>query len=138
MANVTKEKLLFLCHRIPFPPNKGDKIRSFNMLRHLSREYDVYLGCFIDDQDDWQHIQALDKWCFEVCTIDLHPSLSKVKGVLGILRNRTVTMSYFFDWQMQTWVNQTLEYNDIDKILVFSACMAQYVDDDLYTTICTG
>ena len=32
-----KEPLLFLCHRIPFPPNKGDKIRSFNLLKKLRK-----------------------------------------------------------------------------------------------------
>ncbi|MBV1920997.1 MAG: hypothetical protein KUG73_09965 [Pseudomonadales bacterium] len=47
-----KEPLLFLVHRIPYPPNKGDKIRSFNMLRWLSKRYDVYLGCFVDDASE--------------------------------------------------------------------------------------
>ena len=41
--------LLFLAHRIPYPPNKGDKIRSWNILSHLARHYAVHLGCFIDD-----------------------------------------------------------------------------------------
>jgi len=40
--------LLFLAHRIPFPPNKGDKIRSFHLLRHLSKRYAVHLGAFVD------------------------------------------------------------------------------------------
>ena len=46
------ESLLFLAHRIPFPPNKGDKVRSFNLLRFLSRHYAVHLGSFVDDPDD--------------------------------------------------------------------------------------
>ena len=47
--------LLFLAHRIPFPPNKGDKIRSFHLLRHLSARYQIHLGAFVDDPDDWQY-----------------------------------------------------------------------------------
>ncbi|HJX58546.1 MAG TPA: sugar transferase, partial [Thiobacillus sp.] len=49
------EGLLFLAHRIPFPPNKGDKIRSFHLLRHLSTRYAIHLGAFVDDPDDWQY-----------------------------------------------------------------------------------
>lgn len=36
--------LLYLVHRIPYPPNKGDKIRSFHFLKALAAEYDVFLG----------------------------------------------------------------------------------------------
>ena len=53
-----KEPLLFLCHRIPYPPNKGDKIRSWNLLRYLCEHYRVYLGTFIDDAEDWPLLPA--------------------------------------------------------------------------------
>ncbi len=44
------EEILYLVHRIPFPPNKGDKIRSYHLLKHLSQRYRVHLGTFIDDE----------------------------------------------------------------------------------------
>src|SRR3569623_346684 len=53
------KELLFLAHRIPYPPNKGDKLRSYNLLKQLGRDYRVHLGAFIDDPDDWRHIDAL-------------------------------------------------------------------------------
>ena len=65
-----KEPLLFLCHRIPFPPNKGDKIRSFNILKKLSERYDIHLGCFIDDPFDKQYVKGLDKYCASVFHLD--------------------------------------------------------------------
>jgi hypothetical protein len=43
------EPLLFLAHRIPDPPNKGDKIRSYHLLRFLATRYRVYLGTFVLD-----------------------------------------------------------------------------------------
>ncbi len=49
------EKLLFLAHRIPYPPNKGDKIRSYHFLKYLAERYQIYLGTFIDDANDWQY-----------------------------------------------------------------------------------
>ena len=51
--------LLYLTHRIPYPPNKGDKVRSFNILRQLARTHRVWLGTFVDHRDDLQHIPTL-------------------------------------------------------------------------------
>ncbi len=51
--------LLFLAHRIPYPPDKGEKIRAWHMLRHLARTHRVHLGCFIDDPADWAHLPVL-------------------------------------------------------------------------------
>ena len=47
MANV-----LYLVHRLPFPPNKGDKVRSFHLLKHLAAQHRVFLGTFVDDAED--------------------------------------------------------------------------------------
>ena len=54
------KNILFLAHRIPFPPNKGDKIRSYHFLSYLTTIYNVYLGAFIDDPNDWQYTEKLD------------------------------------------------------------------------------
>jgi len=48
-----KRDLLFLAHRIPYPPNKGDKVRAWHFLRHFAQTRRVHLGCFIDDERDW-------------------------------------------------------------------------------------
>ena len=53
-------RILFLAHRIPYPPDKGDKIRSFHELRGLTdRGHDVHLLAFADDPDDLRHAGAL-------------------------------------------------------------------------------
>ena len=41
--------LLFLSHRLPFPPDKGERIRGWGLLRHLAATYDIYLGCLEDE-----------------------------------------------------------------------------------------
>ena len=46
------QDILYLTHRIPYPPNKGDKIRSWHILKHLAQRYRVHLGTFVDDPDD--------------------------------------------------------------------------------------
>ena len=55
------DELLYLVHRIPYPPNKGDKIRSYHLLKHLAQSYTVHVGAFIDAEEDWQYADALAK-----------------------------------------------------------------------------
>jgi hypothetical protein len=52
-------EILFLAHRIPFPPDRGDKIRSWNVLKHLGTLGTVHLACFADDDRDAAHLAAL-------------------------------------------------------------------------------
>ena len=61
------EELLFLAHRIPYPPNKGDKIRSWHILRHLARSYRVHLGAFVDDPDAWRYRDKIEEVCAWLC-----------------------------------------------------------------------
>jgi len=57
---IQAKELLFLVHRIPYPPNKGDKIRSFNILKHLAKTYRVHVGAFVDNPDDWRYQAELE------------------------------------------------------------------------------
>lgn len=54
-----KPELLFLAHRIPYPPDRGDKIRSWHVLKHLGQVATVHLACFADDEADAAHLPAL-------------------------------------------------------------------------------
>ena len=51
--------LLFLAHRVPYPPDKGEKIRAYHALIHLAQRFKVHLGCFADDPDDLNHLPHL-------------------------------------------------------------------------------
>ena len=51
--------LLFLAHRIPFPPDRGDKIRSWHLLKALGEMARIDLACFADDAADAAHLPAL-------------------------------------------------------------------------------
>jgi len=121
------EELLFLAHRIPYPPNKGDKIRSWHILKHLARSYRVHLGAFVDDPGDWRYRDRIEQLCASTCLLPLHPIASKVSSLSGLLQGTALSLSYFRDRRMQHWVNTMLERPGIQKVFVFSSPLAQYV-----------
>lgn len=118
--------LLFLVHRIPFPPNKGDKIRSFNTLQHLSRHFRVHLGSFVDDPDDWRHRDQLTPYCESLLLLPLHARRARIRSATGLLSGDPLTLPYYRDRRMARWARQTLE-NGVTHALAFSSAMAQYL-----------
>jgi sugar transferase (PEP-CTERM/EpsH1 system associated) len=121
--------LLLLVHRIPFPPNKGDKIRSYHLLAHLAQRFTVHLGTFVDDPDDWKHVNTVKRLCGETCFIALKPAAARLRSLLGLARRKPLSLEYYKDQRMHLWVKAILERHPVGPIVVFSAAMAQYVED---------
>ena len=122
-----REPLLYLAHRIPFPPNKGDKVRSFNILRHLSGRYRVFLGCFVDQAGDVQHAGALGEWCEQCFAVSLNPTWARIAGLRGLATGEALTIPYYRNRRMARWVQDTVRKAGIDRAVIFSGAMAQYL-----------
>ncbi|AXA93067.1 TIGR03087 family PEP-CTERM/XrtA system glycosyltransferase [Massilia sp. YMA4] len=120
------DDLLLLVHRIPYPPNKGDKIRSWHLLRHLARRYRVHLATFVDDKDDWQYVDHVRKLCASSHFAPLNPRMARVRSLRALLANRALSLDYYSDRGTRKWVCQTMRDRPIERIVVFSSPMAQY------------
>ena len=118
--------LLYLVHRLPFPPNKGDKVRSYHLLKHLAERHKVFLGTFIDDPDDEIHVSTVCKMCVGLHVARLHPKVARLRSLEGLLSGQALSLGYYRDAGMQAWVTQTRASQKIDATVVFSSVMAQY------------
>ncbi|MBU6497226.1 MAG: TIGR03087 family PEP-CTERM/XrtA system glycosyltransferase [Rhodospirillales bacterium] len=121
--------MLFLCHRIPYPPDKGDKIRAWNMFVHLSRRFDMHVGCFVDDPADQIHEPRLRAMCADLACVPLGPWRQKLRALLAARPGRPLTRDYFRDAAMRRWVEAKLADSGIEHVFVFSSGMADYVLD---------
>lgn len=119
--------VLFLAHRIPYPPDKGDKIRSWHMLAHLAKRHTVHLGCFVDDPDDWKHLRFLEDLCGSVMALTLHPRRARLRSLKGLITGEALSVTYYRDRRMTAWVDWTLHHRAISGTVLFSSPMAQYV-----------
>jgi len=122
MANI-----LFLAHRIPYPPDKGDKIRSWHILRYLAKTHRVYLGCFVDDPDDMKHVSVLEDYCAEVQCLPLNRRAATIKSLSAILSSSSLSVRFYKSQAMKKWVRDLLAREQIDYIYVYSSTMAQFV-----------
>jgi sugar transferase (PEP-CTERM/EpsH1 system associated) len=123
------EHLLFLTQRIPYPPDKGDKIRGWRILRHLAERYHVHLGCFYDAAEDARHVEFLSTICASLCCRRLRPGLAKLRSLARFRPGAALTLGYFEDAALRRWVEATLAAHRPSRIFVFCSAMAPYVLD---------
>lgn len=120
--------ILFLAHRVPFPPNRGDKIRSTNLLRKLAKIAPVHVGCFAENDEDRAGAADVDALAASHCVVDRKKPLV-LAGVEAVLAGKPVSLTAFHSPRLEQWVQETLAKQAIDTIVIFSGQMGQYVPD---------
>ena len=131
------DEILFLAHRIPYPPDKGDKIRSYNILRSLCALYRVHLGCFVDDAEDWQHVETLSELCGETHFAPLGRPRFLLRAAGGLLGGEPLSVATYGDEGLRTWVQTLIDQRPISCVYAFSSAMAQFVDPSIAAGIRT-
>ena len=119
-------RILFLTHRIPYPPNKGDKIRSYNILQYLTKHHEVYLGSLIDEQTDIQYVAQLQSQVKEFVFETIRPKIKKICCLRSFLKAESISVCYFYSSRLQKKVNALFEQIDFDVLFCFSSPMAEY------------
>lgn len=117
---------LFLAHRVPYPPHRGDKIRGWHLLRHLAARGPVHLVTFADDPRDLHHDAALDAVCAS------HHVAWRGKpqwraGLEALAGGQAISLTAFADPGVAARVAALLAREPIETIFVFSGQMAQYL-----------
>lgn len=120
-------KVLFIAHRIPYPPNKGDKIRSYHMLRHLAEQNQVAVACMIDDLEDVQYIEALKAIADPVFYAVRSTLGMKIKAVEALVSGKPFTRTCFYAHDLQRAIDAYLDSNSVRAIICFCSSAAEYV-----------
>lgn len=120
-------EILFLAHRVPFPPDRGDRIRSHHLLKALARLAPVHVGCF--GEGDATAVAALAQVATSHCIAPRTKPLP-LAGVEAVLAGKPVSLTAFHSRQLADWVRATIAARPISAIVVFSGQMGQYVPAD--------
>ena len=119
--------ILLLTHRVPFPPNKGEKIRSFHQLKHL-RElgHHVHLFSPYEDKTELAHFNELrESWCTSVTATPLKPKA--IRLLTGLIKGQSMSVANFYDKKLQQKFDQFLLVNRVDAIICSASSVAEYI-----------
>jgi sugar transferase (PEP-CTERM/EpsH1 system associated) len=121
------QDLLFLTPRIPYPPNRGDKLRAWNVLLHLRQYYRIHLACFVDAPEDWEHVPFVKSMCASSFFAPLDQKRKLWRAGLSLLKGKPVSVEYHYARAYEAWVQQTLANVQPSAAYFFSSELADYV-----------
>ena len=90
----TRRHVLYVVHRVPYPLDKGDRIRAFHLLRYLARQVNVHLACLADEPASEETVAVLRRYCHRLSVIALGRT-RWFRGLASLLRGRTVSEGVF-------------------------------------------
>ncbi|MBV8687895.1 MAG: TIGR03087 family PEP-CTERM/XrtA system glycosyltransferase [Alphaproteobacteria bacterium] len=120
---------LFLAHRIPYPPDRGDKIRSWHLLRHLAGLGPVHLACFADDEADAAHLPALREALggrLGAAHVEVRRTGRASAAARALLAGKPLSLTLFDSPTLRAFVDQRLADPKVEALFVFSGQMAQF------------
>lgn len=120
--------ILFVCHRIPFPPDKGDKIATYNILKWLSGRFDVHLACFIDAKEDLAYQDKVAEYCASSAFFDISQRPYWRSGIRALLTQKPVSIAHYHSPDCHQWIAETVASNTIERAFCYSSSMGQFLD----------
>jgi len=128
MKSATDKHLLMLVHRIPYPPDKGDKIRSFHEFCFLQKKgWCIHLCTFVDDPNDLPHTDTLRSQCITSSFLRLNKVDQKIAMALALCQRKPLSVGAFNKRRAQHYVDKVLSDYPVRAVLCFSSSMAEYI-----------
>jgi polysaccharide biosynthesis protein PslH len=122
-------EILFIGHRIPFPPDRGDKIRSHHILKHLAKLAPVHVATFADDEMDMAEEAELAALASSYKLVRRAKPLV-LAGMQAVMTGQPVSLTAFYDRCLADYVTSVIASRPISTIYMFSGQMGQYVPAD--------
>lgn len=119
-------EILFLAHRIPFPPDRGDKIRSHHVLKRLAQIAPVHVATLAEDGHDRAEEAELAAMAASYHLAHRSKPLP-LAGLEALASGKPISLTAFHSGALEAYVAQILATRPIKAICVFSGQMGQYV-----------
>ncbi|MGF1630363.1 MAG: TIGR03087 family PEP-CTERM/XrtA system glycosyltransferase [Kiloniellaceae bacterium] len=119
-------RILFLCHRFPYPPNSGANIRSFNMIRHLSRDHAVVVASLTRNETERQAIPDLERQCAGVVTAPIGNAGAWAKALLALPTPSPSSFGYFSSPALMRRLRRLLREQSFDLVIAHSSSVGPY------------
>src|SRR5262245_23578109 len=111
-------KILFLTHRFPFPPDRGDRIRSHAIIRHLSGRHRISLAAVVDGGPDESQLKAAEQICASVDVGRVHP-VRRLLAPRHLPTPTPLTLPLSFSSSLKVKIAQRMRAECFDLIFVY-------------------
>ncbi len=121
-------KILFVCHRVPYPPKRGGKIRPFNIIRHLSeRGHEVTVASLARTEQERDEARDLQKHCARTIVEVIPNSAAFPRMLAWAPTGRPSSFGYFYSPRLARRIAEEVRGGGYDLIFVHCSSVAPYV-----------
>ena len=106
-------KLVFLTPRFSYPPVKGDKLRPYHFIRHLSKEHEIILVSIIENPSEKQWIEKMASYCRRVETF----YMSRIKCIKRLFSKLPLQVYYYYSVDLQHRINEIIKEENPDMLI---------------------
>jgi polysaccharide biosynthesis protein PslH len=121
-------RMFFICQRVPFPPDRGDKITTFNEIRHLSAKHEVHVFCLADGKPDLDNVHGLCRYAQSVTAVPVIGWTSKLRALKAMLVGEPLSVAAFDETKLHNAIREKFVELQPDLIMVYSCNVAQYAE----------
>ncbi len=123
-------KILFLTTKFPYPPDSGAKIRDFNLIKEISKEHDISLVSFIQDESEKRNLEFLRPYCKSIEVIRERGKINLLTAIfISLFTKKPFTIAKFYSSRMKQKIREVLNNNRVELIHCSHLHMAQYVEN---------
>lgn len=121
-------RIFFVCQRVPFPPDRGDKIVTFREIRHLAKEHELHVFCLADGIPDLANLPGLREHAASVTAVPVTRLRSRLRSLAALVQGRPLSVAAFDETALHRAI--MAKFNELrpDLIIVFSCNVAQYAE----------
>ncbi|HTE15216.1 MAG TPA: TIGR03087 family PEP-CTERM/XrtA system glycosyltransferase [Burkholderiales bacterium] len=120
-------KILYLCHRFPFPPKRGGKIRPFNMIKHLAAEHEVTVASIARSPEEAREGAGIAPHCAHYVVAEVNGLVQTARMLVRLPTLTPSSMGYFYSATLRRHVSNLLARVRFDLIFVHCSSVAPYV-----------
>jgi len=120
-------KLLVLLSRVPYPLEKGDKLRAYHLITRLARKHEVYLFCLSDTPTDPAHVEHLRGLCAHIEVVHLPRWRIVLKLFTALFARLPVQVVYFHHRHAQRRIDAVIDSFKPDHIMCQLVRTTEYV-----------
>jgi sugar transferase (PEP-CTERM/EpsH1 system associated) len=121
-------RVLYVCQRVPYPPNRGDKIASYNAIRFLAQRHEVIVGCLANSDEELEHAEELRRQGFTVEVAKLSPVRQKWNALTALCTGEPLSVAFFRCKELANLLKERLAATPVDVIITFCSSMGQYAE----------
>ena len=125
-AALPRQRVLFLTHRVPYPPDRGDRIRAFHILQFLAARYDVSLAAVSDEPVTSDQMQVIESFTQRVAIQKINAKWGKLRGLVSLALGGAVSPAYFYRPALAKTIAAWHREEPFDAIVTFCTGMVSY------------